>query len=103
MYVDIKGKIERGERLKTITTEELIKLWLDKQQRIVTDISHEGIVSGTFKSKKSYLNNWKTYLQEELKCWKSPIDKIKPETTRDFGLWLKSKPKQTHYILVVGV
>ena len=95
MYVDIKGKIERGERLKTITTEELIKLWLDKQQRIVTDIPHEGIVSGTFKSKKSYLNNWKTYLQEELKCWKSPIDKIKPETTRDFGLWLKSKPKQT--------
>ena len=37
MYVDIKGKIERGERLKTITTEELIKLWLDKQQRIVTE------------------------------------------------------------------
>ena len=28
LYIDIKGKIERGERLKQITTPELVESWL---------------------------------------------------------------------------
>tara|TARA_Y100000589_G_C26647997_1_gene424829 strand:- start:117 stop:254 length:138 start_codon:yes stop_codon:yes gene_type:complete len=30
LYVEIKGKIDRGERVKTITTLELVNMWIQK-------------------------------------------------------------------------
>ena len=94
LYIEIKGKIERGERLKQITTPELVELWLKKLEKQITNIPHEGITPDTFKLKKGFSKNWLLYI-EHLGLSNKSIDKLKPEIGRDFGTWLKAKPKQT--------
>ena len=94
LYIDIKGKIERGERLKTITAMELVQAWEDRLRSQLTDIPHEGLTPDSLKQKIYFLNNWRDYLIH-LRIHKTPIDKIEPSKTRDFGTWLKNKPKET--------
>ena len=95
LYIDIKGKIDRGERIKQITTNELVDKWIEILLKQITPIPHEGITAGTFKSKKYFLNTWRDYINNELKLSNVSIDRIKPEVTRNFGNWMKAKPKQT--------
>jgi len=94
LYIDIKGKIERGERLKSITTPELVKEWLEKLSATVTEIPHQGIVPKSYKQKRSFLRRWLLYI-DELGYTNTTIDKIKPVATRDFASWLKVLPKET--------
>ena len=94
IYQDIKGKIERGERLKTITTEELISLYLEGLQKKITDTPRLGVTPESFRVKQYYLRNWLEYITH-LGYKDTPIDKIKAQKTRDFGYWLFSKPKST--------
>ena len=95
LYIDIKGKIERGEILKQITSPQLVEKWLEVLQKQVTPIPHQGITPDTYKAKRSFLRNWLQYVDKGLNMSHVPIDKIKPEVTRDFAKWLKSKPKET--------
>ena len=92
IYIELKGKIERGERLKSINPIELITKWDEKLKAQISDIPHEGIVPASYKNKRYFLDNWKEYI-EHLHLSKTPIDKIDPQRTRDFGTWLKLKPK----------
>ena len=94
LYIEIKGKIERGERLKTITSEELVNMWLDKLAATITPIPHQGITDKTFKQKRSFMRRWLKYVRDKNIAHKT-IDKIKPESTRDFATWLKVLPKET--------
>ena len=94
LYIDIKGKIERGERLKSLTTPELLDLWEAKLKSQVSDIPHTGLTHDSFKQKKYFLKNWRDYIRE-MSLSITPIDKIEPYKTRDFGTWLKQKPKET--------
>ena len=96
LYIDIKGKIERGERIKPITALELLSLWHDKLSAQVTDIPHEGLTPDSFKQKKYFLRNWELYLRH-LGIHNTAIDKIEPSKTRDFGEWFKNKPKETSH------
>ena len=94
LYIEIKGKIERGEKLKTISAKELVDEWLKRLEKEITPIPHEGITPDTFKQKRFFMKNWVDYL-ESLNISKLPIDKIKPEGTRDFAKWYRAKPKET--------
>jgi len=94
LYIDIKGKIDRGEKLKSITTPELVDEWLSKLHQTITTIPHQGIVPKTYKQKRCFLRRWLLYI-DELGLSKTSIDKIKPVATRDFANWLKVLPKQT--------
>ena len=93
LYIEVKGKIERGERLKSITTGELIKLWDKKISAEITSIPHQGIVPKSYKNKRLFLKNWMEYI-EHLRLSRTPIDRIEPHSTRDFGTWLKQLPKK---------
>ncbi len=94
LYIDIKGKIDRGENLKQIKTAELVDKWLDRLEKQITPVPHEGITEGTFKQRQYFMKNWIAYINE-LKLSNVSIDKIKPEKTRDFAKWLKARPKST--------
>jgi len=94
MYRDIVGKIDRNERLKEITTDELIDIWVKRLEGKVSTIPHRGIVPKTFLSKKYWLSNWSEYIHLQ-RLHKTPIDKIKPSATRGFCIWLEERPKQT--------
>ena len=94
MYMDVKGKITRGERIRGITTDELIKLRVEQLGKIVSPIPHQGIVPETYRVKKYYLSLWSEFIAT-LDLKKRTIDKIPPESTREFGMWLFHKEKQT--------
>lgn len=94
MYMDVKGKINRGERIKSITTDELIKLRTAQLKKLVTDIPHQGIVPETFRVKTYFLSIWSEYIQH-IGMEKKTIDRIPPEATREFGIWFMNKEKST--------
>ena len=95
LYIEIKGKIERGERLKSITAIELVYMWEEKLKAKVSDVPHEGLTRGTIKTKQTFLKNWLAFINEK-NLSHIPIDKIAPHKTREFGVWLKNKPKSAY-------
>ena len=93
IYSDVTGKLARGERLISITTEELVDKYLDMESRRITDKPKDGITPSRFRVKKQYLQVWLRYIQS-IGHKSTPIDKIKPERTRDFGYWYFDLPKE---------
>ena len=63
LYVEIKGKVQRGEILKQITTDELINLYIKYLETRVSKIPHNVITEGSFRSKKYLLKNWSDYIK----------------------------------------
>jgi len=93
MYIDIKGKIDRGERLKSITIPELIKMWDEKLASKISNIPKTGITTEHYRMKKYFLNNYLEFATER-GLTKTPIDKIENHRTRDFGEWLFRRPRR---------
>ena len=56
IYQEIKGKIIRGERLRTITSAELIEMYLRSLH--ISEVPHTGVTPETLKLKRYYLNTW---------------------------------------------
>ena len=93
IYQEVKGKIDRGERVRNITTKKLVEIYLEGEQLKVTDIPKAGITPMRMRNKIYYLGLWLEYIKE-LGFADTPIDKIKPYATRKFGYWLQKKPKE---------
>lgn len=92
IYKNVKGKIARGEKIKAITTKELFERYLNQIQSKLTMTPHEGIVPETYRVKKYLLNQWLKFIDEN--GWsETPIDQIKPESTRHFSIWMSNQPK----------
>jgi integrase len=94
IYQEIKGKVSRGERLKTITNKELVALYLEKIGRRVTTVPQQGVTPDTLRLKKYFLGIWLQFI-ESLGFEKTPIDQIQPSRTRDFGHWFANLPKES--------
>jgi len=94
LFQELQGKIQKGERVKSITTSELITLYLDGLKKIVSPIPHQGITPETFHLKKYFLNKWQQYINS-IGYEKTAIDRIPKEKGREFGLWFATLPKET--------
>lgn len=94
IYQEIKGKVSRGERLKTITNKEIVALYLEKIERKVTPVPQQGITPESLRLKKYFLGIWLQFI-ESLGFEKTPIDQIQPSRTRDFGHWFANLPKES--------
>ena len=92
IYQEVKGKIDRGERVRNITTKKLVEIYLDGEAMKITDIPKQGITPSRMRVKKYYLRLWLEYI-DSLGLTDTPIDRIKPYATRKFGYWLQKKPK----------
>ena len=93
LFIEIRGKIERGEKIKSITTEELISIYITNIDSVVSEIPRQGITPENARLKKYFLRNWQEYIS--LKGFGlTPIDRIPPEKTREFGKELLAKPKK---------
>ena len=92
IYQEMKGKMERGESLRNITTDQLIEEYLKCEEMNITDIPRQGITPDRMRVKKYYLRFWSQYIHE-LKLDNVAIDKIAPYRTRKFGYWLQQQPK----------
>jgi len=96
LYQEMYGKLVRGEKSKSLTTTNLIKIYLMREERKISPIPKTGITKLTYKRKEKYLKIWETYVREELKMENTPIEKISPDITRDFGYWRQRQEKQTY-------
>ena len=96
IFSEITGKIARGERIVSITARELVDKYLEMEARRITDKPKDGITPSRFRVKKQYLQIWLKYI-ESIGHKSTPIDKIKPERTRDFGYWYFQLPKSGPY------
>lgn len=95
MYMEIKGKIDRNEKLQQITAEELIQQY---EKTLVEKISpipmSGGITPDHYKVKRYHLRTWREFLTIN-KLINKPLDKIQTNQVKNFALWLLNKPKQT--------
>ena len=93
--MELKGKIDRNEKLKQITAEELIQKYDDTLKEKISPIPMSGgITPDHYKVKRYHLRTWREFLTIN-KLIDKPIDKIQSNQVKHFGLWLLNKPKQT--------
>lgn len=93
MFIELKGKIDRGERIEAPTTNELIKMYCKHIESITSDIPRQGVTPENARLKRYFLQNWQEYI-DFLGFSKVEIDKIPREKTREFGRYLLAKPKK---------
>ena len=93
IYQEVKGKIDRGERVRNITTKQLVDIYLQGERLKVTGIPKAGVTPARFRVKQYYLRLWLEYI-DYLGLTDLPIDRIDTYKTRKFGYWLQQKPKE---------
>lgn len=93
MYSETYGKLIRGEKTKSLTTKDLINLYLEREERRISPIPKTGITKETFNQKGQYLKVWERYVVEELKMGDTKIENIPPDLTRDFCYWVQRQKK----------
>ncbi len=93
MYQETYGKLQRGEKTRSLTTKELISLYLEREERRISPIPKTGITLSSYKTKKQYLSVYQRYVDEELKMGNTKIENIPPEITRDFQYWVQRQKK----------
>ena len=95
MYMELKGKIDRNEKLKQITAEELIQQYEKTLVEKISEIPMSGgITPDHYKVKRYHLRTWREFLTINGLINK-PLDKIQQSEVKNFGIWLLNKPKQT--------
>ena len=93
--MELKGKIDRNEKLQQITAAELIQKYDDSLKEKISPIPMSGgITPDHYKVKRYHLRTWREFLTIN-KLIDKPIDKIQSNQVKHFGLWLLNKPKQT--------
>lgn len=90
IYQEIKGKIDRGERLHSVTSSELVEKYLNSLH--ITEIPHEGVTPESLRVKKYYLSVWLEFI-EYLGHKNTAIDRLPLDKLRDFGKWFQAKPR----------
>ena len=91
IYQEVKGKIDRGERLHSITSQGLVEKYLNSLH--ITEIPHEGVTPDSFRVKKYYLDNWLQFI-DYLGHKNTGIDRLPVDKLRDFGKWFQAKPRE---------
>lgn len=91
IYQEVKGKIERGERLKSITSKQLMEKYLNSLH--ITDIPHAGVTPETLKLKSYFLRIWLEYI-DYLGHTNTSIDRLPEDRLRGFTTWFRNKPRQ---------
>ena len=91
IYQEVKGKIDRGERLHSITSSELVEKYLSSLH--ITNIPHEGVTPESMRTKRYYLRVWLEYI-DFIGHKNTAIDRIPIEKLRDFGKWYLGKPRE---------
>lgn len=91
IYQEIKGKIDRGERLRSISSEELVEAYLSSLY--VSDVPHTGVTPDTLKLKRYFLKVWLDFINS-LGHNRTPIDRLPEDQLRTFGKWFREKPRE---------
>ena len=91
IYQEIKGKIDRGERLRSITSSELVEMYLKSIH--ISETPHHGVTPGAYRLKKYFLDRWLEYIKH-LGHENTTIDRLPEEQIRNFCNWFRDKPRE---------
>ena len=95
LYQEVKGKVERGEKRVSITTQQLIKKYLEDQSKLLSPIPKAGITQSTLEMKKNYCSKWQLFINEK-KLIKKKIEQINPDVGKEFAYWLQNQEKKSY-------
>ena len=62
IFSNISGKLSRGERIISITIEELVRKYLDMESKRTSDKPKDGMTPHRFRVKKIWLEKWLMYV-----------------------------------------
>ena len=95
IYAENKGRMEKGVKLISLTTKELIDTYLKLRFQDRTHIPKVGITIASYDNLIKQLKYWEEYIKEK-KHNKTRIEDIPTELGLDFGNWILQKPKETY-------
>lgn len=93
LYVEMKDKLGKGVALKSITTKELINIYLKQRFSERSDIPHNGITIKSYDGLIKKLKYWENYISHH-KHTKTKIENIPPELGKYFAEWISKQPKK---------
>jgi len=93
LYVETKGKLGKGVSIKSITTKELINIYLNQRFKEVSDIPHNGITIASYDGLIKKLKYWEEYISYH-KHTKTKIENIPTELGKGFAEWIYEQPKK---------
>ena len=95
LYQEVKGKIARGEKSRSLITSKLIDKYLAQEAKKITNIPKAGIMPETYNMKKTYLKLWQNYIDSK-KLSSTPIEQLPTDIGKEFGYWMLSQEKQSY-------
>ena len=95
LYREKKDKLMKGTKMISITTEEMIDMYLKRRSLDMTDMPKVGITHNSYKSLKTQLTYWMQYITF-LKLEKKQIEKIPSDIGKEFGMWIFNQPKERY-------
>jgi integrase len=95
LYQEVKGKISRGERSRSINSLQLMQKYLEKQAEHISPLPKEGITKETYGNKCDYLGLWERFIRLK-KLDKTKIEQIPTEVGKEFPKWIQTQEKKAH-------
>jgi integrase len=92
LFQEIKGKVERNERLRSIITSELAALHLKHLEKNAD--SAIGVTKESLRVKRYYIEKWCEFI-DSLGYSKTTIDRIPKTRVKRFGEWFFHLPKKS--------
>ena len=92
IYFENKHRMKKGVKLTSITTKELIGIYLRDRAKVISNKPHTGITQSSYDTLISNLKYWENYIEYKGHK-KTKLEDIPPEIAKGFGVWVKELPK----------
>ena len=93
LYREKRDKLMKGVKLVSITTKEMIEIYLKRREREKTNIPRNGITHTSYRTLVGNLRYWEEYIKF-LKLEKTHLEKISTDIGKEFGNWIMNQPKR---------
>ena len=95
IYRERKDALNRGVKVYSINTKELIRLYQVERRKELTDIPHLGITHKSYNTLCKQLKYWQEYIDFHNHT-NTKLEDIPTELGRGFAIWIKERPKQEY-------
>ncbi len=93
LYQEVKGKIARGEKSRSLITSKLIQKYLASESKKITTLPKAGILQSTYDCKCQYLRTWQNFIDEK-KLSNKVIEQIPVDIGKEFPYWAQNQDKK---------
>ncbi len=86
-FVELKGKADRGEAIRSITFADLCQQFLEKERRKISSIPHQGITKTRYRLLSNQIRWLRRYLNDDRK----QVHQFKRNAFNNYELWRKEQ------------